>query len=165
MTFQYEIDKDTYVACQILYHKARGDLAKMWKGAAFWSLLGVSMMVVACSAPEMSWVSALLFLNGTVWTYSGLRVCLPNRYFAKHYHGTNLAGKQFTADLNPERLEVTGNHARWGVKWPGVTIKQEDKSAFAFYSDETAVIYMFGKKYLSIEEQQQIRLFAGMSGN
>jgi hypothetical protein len=72
-----------------------------------------------------------------------------------------LAGKKFQAEVNEEGFEVVGDLRSWRVQWAGVSLKGENEHAFVLYSVGT--VFMFGKKYLAAEQQQELRRLAALA--
>jgi hypothetical protein len=69
-------------------------------------------------------------------------------------------GKTFKADLSEEGFEVSGDECNWRVRWRGVRVKGENESVLVLYGANT--VFIFGKKYLSHEQQQEFRKLAGL---
>lgn len=102
----------------------------------------------------------LLAAIGVWWIYAGIASLFLARHFRRAYQGAEVAGKRFTADVNEDGFEVKGEFCTWRVQWAGVRRKGEDTQVFMFYSQGT--VFMFGKKYLSIEQQQELRRLSGI---
>jgi hypothetical protein len=50
---------------------------------------------------------------------------------------------------------VSGNECSWCVLWPEALLKGKDKLIFMFCGKGT--IFIFGKRYLTVEQQQALR--------
>jgi hypothetical protein len=154
MHFEYEITADEYVAAQLLYYKRRGGRKRVER-AAGWILAGLFFIVVAWNERVLNWAPILLAAIGAWWIYAGVANLFPARYFRRAYREVEVAGKRFKADVNEDGFEVTGDLCSWRIRWPGVRLKCENKRVFMLYSAGT--IFMFGKKYLNDEQQQELR--------
>ena len=97
---------------------------------------------------------------GISWVYGGIRMLFPGRYYRRAYRSSDLAGKSYRAGLDENGLRIVGEFCQWSVQWPGVQLKGEDERVFIFYAANTIVI--FGKKFLSTEQQQEIRKLGGL---
>jgi YcxB-like protein len=167
LQFQYEIPVDEYVAAQLLYHKLRGaqpaDRRAMW-----WILLGAALLVAAFTARPSAWTSTdlsavpliLCAAFGISWIYGGVRILFPSRYFRRAYRSSDLADKSYNAEMNENGFHVAGEFCEWSVKWPAVQVKGESKRVFILYAANT--IFIFGKKFLSSEQQEELRRLSGL---
>jgi hypothetical protein len=166
--FEYEIPRDEYVAAQLLYFKLhRSGHGRAW--AATWILLGVVFVVMAVNARPPAWASydssvglPLLLLAGVglYWIFAGRRMLFPAGYFRRAYGSFPFAGKSFTAFVDETGFQIEGEYHKWCVEWPGVSLKGEDKQVFIFVSGGT--IFIFGKKFLSDEQQEGLRKLSGL---
>ena len=164
MHFEYEITPDEYIAGQFLYSKLSG-ARKYVQVVVFCLLTGLSLVAAALIVDARiervdRWVSILLAALGAWWIYAGIANLSPSRYFRRAYRRTQLPGQKFKADVNDDSFEVTGELCSWRVRWPGVQLKGESEHIFMLYSEGT--IFMFGKKYLSNEQQQELRRLSGL---
>jgi len=66
----------------------------------------------------------------------------------------------FAADVDENGFEIKGEFCDWRVKWLGVTLRGEDRRVFIFVSGGT--IFIFGKKFLSGEQQEDLRRLSGL---
>jgi hypothetical protein len=160
MNFEYEITVDEYVSSQILCHKLSGGRKRTRSAAVGWILGGVCLILVAWNQGVLNWPTVLLAAVGAWLIYAGVASFFPTCYFRRGYHKTELAGQMFKADVNENGFEVTGDLRRWYVQWPAVRLKGENARVFIFYTPST--IFMFGKKYLSDEQQKELRKLCGL---
>ena len=159
MHFEYEITADEYVASQLLYYKLSGG-RKHSERAVQWILAGIIFVAVAWDERSLKWAPILVALIGIWWIYSAVASLFPARYFRRVYSKSDLAGKRFKADVNEDGFEVTGDVCSWRVRWPGVGVKGENERVFMLYSHGT--MFMFGKKFLSSEQQDELRRLSDM---
>lgn len=165
--FQYEIPADEFVSAQLLYFKLhRGGRDRGW--AALWILLGVVLVVAAVNARPPAGASydssvglplVLLGCVGLYLIFAGRRMLFPAGYFRRAYRSFPFAGKSFTAFVDQTGFQVEGEYHKWRVEWPGVTLRSENKQVFIFVSGGT--IFIFGKKFLSGEQQEDLRKLSG----
>ncbi len=93
--------------------------------------------------------------------YFGIYNLFPTHYCRRYYAKSGLAGTSYRAELDENGFSVSGDGCSWRVLWPDVRLKGEDSRVFMFTAKGT--VFMFGKKYLSAEQQKAIRQFATMS--
>jgi hypothetical protein len=159
MHFEYEITADEFVGSQILYYK----LSRGRKGvvdAAGWIVAGLAVIFIAWNERFLDSAQIILGAIGGWWIYSGVASFFPARFFRRAYSKSGFAGKRFTTEANEDGFEVTGALHSWRVRWPGVRFKAEDEKVFMLYSQGT--IFMFGKKFLSSEQQEELRRLSGL---
>jgi hypothetical protein len=161
MQFEYEISDDDYVASQTLYLKLSNGGNNRVRRASPWILAGIFFLVVTWNERVLGWPSILLTGIGVWWIYAGTLSLFPGRHLRREYQGLQLAGKKFQAEVNEEGFEVVGDLRSWRVQWAGVTLKGENEHAFVLYSVGT--VFMFGKKYLAAEQQQELRRLAALA--
>lgn len=167
LQFQYEIPAEEFVASQHLYHKLCGSVPAYQRGA-FWIVLGAALVLVVVNVNPSSLptrdISAvpliIVFALGVSWIYGGIRILLPSRYFRRGYGPSKLAGKSYRAEVNEDGFRVAGDFCEWNVEWPGVQLKGEDERVFILYAANT--IFIFGKKFLSREQQEELRRLSGL---
>jgi hypothetical protein len=160
MHFEYEITADEYVASQILVNQLGGARTRI-QSVAIWILAGIFLIFVAWNEGAIKWATILLAAIGAWWIYAGVASLFPARHFRRAYRGAEVAGKRFIADVDEDGFEVKGESCCWRVQWAGVLRKGEDAQVFMLYSQGT--VFMFGKKYLSIEQQQELRRLSGLA--
>lgn len=156
LKFTYEITEDDYVACQLLHYEAKYGKKRNTQNALAWILLGIFLIVVAYNAQEVSWPTVLLAMSGAYWTFSGVNAMFLVRHFRRFYPGTKLQGKKFNAVIDEQGIEISSNVTYTKSKWSDVTVRSEGKDAFMLYSQESATLWMFGKKYLNDEQQREM---------
>ncbi len=159
MHFEYEITVDEYVASQLLYQNLSDGHKGIRRGIS-WIVVGLLFIVVVWNERVLDWGPFLLGAVGAWWVYAGVVSLFPARYFRNQYPKAGLAGKTFKSELNEEGFEVTGDECSWRVRWPGVRLKGENESVLVLYGANT--VFIFGKKYLSHEQQQEFRKLAGL---
>jgi hypothetical protein len=160
MHFEYEIAADEFVASQLLYHKLSGGRKRVER-AVYWILAGIIFVVVAWNEWSSTWAPILVALTGAFCIYLGFVSFFPATYFRRAYPRSEVVGKRFKADMNEDGFEVTGDSCSWRIRWPVVRFKGENEQVFMLYSHGT--IFMFGKKYLSSEQQQHLRKLSGLT--
>jgi len=159
MHFEYEIGADEYVAAQHLYLKLSRDQRRpQW--TAFCLLGGLLLILVARTRVTFGWGEIVLMLMGIWLLYIGFLNLFPGRYYRRAYRSANLAGKKFVVDVTDEGFEVVGEYCTWRVQWPGVQLRGESERVFMICSAGT--IFMFGKKYLTDPQQQELRKLSGV---
>jgi hypothetical protein len=158
MQFDYEIPVEEYAAAQML------SLRKHYKGrlikrALMWVLLGLLFFLVAvCRAEEFG--PLLLLLTGGWFIWCGIISLFPTRYYRRVYATTDLRGKNYHAELDDNGFSVSGDSCSWRVPWTEVHLKGENKKVFIFNAKGS--IFIFGKKYLTDEQQKEVRRFVAM---
>jgi hypothetical protein len=159
MRFEYEIPADEFVACQLLYYKLSGGRKRV-VNAVGWIVAGLALMFIAWSERFVDSAPIILAAIGASWIYAGVASFFPARHFRRAYTKGDYAGKRFTADADADGFEVTGDLYSWRVRWPGVQLKAENEQVFMLYSRGT--IFMFGKKFLTSEQQDELRKLSGL---
>lgn len=155
MQFNYEIPADEFVAAQIAFHTAK-EKHRFIKRAFGYMLLGVVFGLIALFRyPDLG--PLLLLLVAVYFTCVGITNLFPQRYFRKAYPQSGLAGQSYQADLDDNGFTVNGDSCSWRVAWSEVHLKGENKRVFIFCAKGT--IFIFGKKYLTDEQQRDIRRF------
>ena len=97
---------------------------------------------------------------GISWVYGGIRILFPRRYYRRVYRSSELSDKSYKAELDESGFRVAGDFCEWTVKWPGLKLKGEDERVFIFCAANT--IFIFGKKFLTNEQQQELRKLGGL---
>src|SRR5579863_977601 len=159
MYLEYEVTADEYVASQLLYCRLSRD-RKRFQWVAYCILTGVLFLGVGWSGRLPDWVALLLLIVGAWWIYVGVMNLYPARYLRQTYRSQELAGKKFKADLNENGFEVTGELGSWRGQWPSVKVEGENERVFILYSQGS--VFVFGKQYLSDEQQQELRRLSGL---
>jgi hypothetical protein len=160
MQFDYEISSDEYVAAQVLCNKASA-MGRFVKPALLWLLLGLFFILTAAFRWVPDWLSILQLLIGAWFIYAGIASLFPARLYRRYYAKSDVAGKRYHAELDENGFSVSGDACSWRVPWAEVRLKGEDRRVFMFKGKGT--IFSFGKKYLTDEQQKEIRRFAEMS--
>ena len=159
MRFEYEITADEYAAGQLLYQElSRG--RRRFVDAACWILAGLALIAIAWDGRVVDWAPIVLVGMGTICIYSGAVNLFPMRYFRRKYPDAELTGKRFEADVSEDGFEESGDYRSSRVQWRGVRLKGENDRVFMLYSGGS--IFIFGKKYLNEEQQQELRKLAGL---
>jgi len=158
MRFDYEIPVDEYAAAQTLYYTANGK-SRLFKRALGWVLLGLFFSLIAMFR-WADWGPTLLLLTGAWFIYAGIASLFPTRYYRRAYPESGLVGKKYHAELDENGFSVTGDSCSWRVLWTEALLKGENKRVFMFTGKGT--IFIFGKKYLTHDQQADIRRFAAM---
>jgi hypothetical protein len=162
MQFNYEIPLEEYAAAQVLYYRAYAK-GKPVKRALAWVLLGLFFVFIAVFRRSVDWPPILLFLTGAWFIYGGIVSLFPTRHYRSKNPRSGLAGKNYHVELDENGFSVSGDSCGWRVLWTEVQLKSEDKRVFMFSAKGT--IFIFGKKYLTDEQQESIRGFALMPTN
>lgn len=160
MQFDYEIPVEEYAAAQVLYYKAcvKGRLVKRALG---WVLLGLFFILIAVLRWVPDWVPTLIVLTGAWFIYGGLAMLFPTRHYRRYYPESGLAGKTYHAEMDENGFSVNGDGCSWRVPWSEARFRREDKRVFMFSGKGT--VFIFGKKYLTAEQQKEMRQLAAMS--
>ena len=158
MQFEYEITADDYVAAQMLCHKLTYPRKRIPPGVV-WILSGFFLLVVAWSEKVPVFSHALLLFIGIWWIYGGVMTFFPGRYYRRFYVATGLAGEKFMADVTDEGLSIKGNAESWQLKWAAVRSKGENERIFVLCA---GTMFMFGKQYLSPDQQEELRGLSGL---
>jgi hypothetical protein len=159
MHFEYEIRPDEFVASQLLYLKLSSG-RKHRERTVQWILVGIIFIAIAWNEWSLKWTPILVALIGAWWIYSAVASLFPARHFRRAYSKSDLAGKGFRADVGEDGFEVTGDVCSWRVRWSGVCVKGENEQVFMLYSHGT--MFMFGKKFLSSEQKEELRRLSGL---
>jgi hypothetical protein len=159
MQFDYEIPVEEYVSAQVLYYRAYAK-GRIVRRALVWVLLGLFSVLIAVFQWVVAWERIVLLLAGAWWVYGGIASLYPTRYYRRSYPESGLVGKKYHADLDNHGFSVRGDSCSWQVPWTEVQHKGEDDRVFMFSGKAT--IFMFGKEYLTDEQQREIRQFAAL---
>ena len=156
MQFDYEVPIEEYAAGQVLYYKAR------FKGlfvqrALLWIFLGLFFVLLVGFRQGTDLLRILFLIIAAYFVYIGVTHLFPTRYCRRYYPKSGLAGKVYHAEVDETGFSVIGDGCSWRVPWPEVRLKGEDPRVFMFTAKGT--IFMFGKRYLTDEQQKAIRHF------
>ncbi|HWZ55790.1 MAG TPA: YcxB family protein [Verrucomicrobiae bacterium] len=147
------------MAGQLLYHRlTTGN--KHIKTGLIWTASGIFLALVAVREKLVDLSPILLAGIGVWWVWAGIACFFPARYLRRAYAKQRLAGELYRADVNEDGFEVVGKFRSWRVQWPGVLLKGENQDMFVFFASNT--IFIFGKKYLNLEQQAELRKFAAL---
>lgn len=160
MQFDYEVPIEEYAAGQVLYAKARSK-GVFVQQVLLWTSLAVFFVLLVASRFGADWLRILFLLIAAYFFFFGIRFLFPTRYFRRHYPKSGLAGKNYHAELDEDGFSVIGDACHWRIRWPEVRLKGEDNLVFMFTGKGT--IFIFGKKYLTDEQQRTIRQFSSTS--
>ena len=155
MQFNYEITADEYAAAQQLSHTAH-DKRRLVKRALGYTLLGVFVCLIAAFR-YLELGPLLLLMVGAWFICVGIVNLFPHRNFRRSYPQSGLDGKTYQAEFDEDGFTVSGDSCSWRVAWNEVSSKGENKRVFMFYAK--ASIFIFGKRYLTDEQQKDIRRF------
>ncbi len=158
MQFEYEIPVEEYAAAQMLYYKAlsKGQLVKR---VFTYMVLGLFYVLIAIARWKPDWPPVLLLFTGVLFIYGGIATLFPAaRHYSRYYAQSDLAGKKYCAEMNESGFSVSGDGCSWRVLWTEALHKGEDNRVFIFCAKGT--IFIFGKKYLTDEQQRTLRRFA-----
>jgi hypothetical protein len=98
--------------------------------------------------------------TGVWFVYCGIANLFPTRHYRRYYPQSGLAGKKYHAELDENGFSVSGDACSWRVLWTEALLKGEDKHVFIFSGKGS--IFIFGKKYLTDEQQKATRQFAAV---
>ena len=160
MKFTYEIPIDEYVASQTLYYRLTTGRRRIER-ATFSITAGIFFIFIAWRQEVFNWAPVLLVTTGSWWIYRALLILFPEHYFRRHYKSAAVAGETFHADVDAEGFEVVGDLCSWRVRWAAVTVKGENERMIILVA--RGIIFMFGKKYLTDEQQRELRRFAALA--
>ena len=160
MNFEYEITADDYAASQTLNYKLTTGSKRLVR-ATLWMVAGIFLILIACNQPAFTWTPILLVITSGWWIYGAIQMLFPADHFRRGYQRTKLSGKKFQAHVDEEGFEIVGDLCSWRVRWPAVTVKGEDKSVFTLQVE--GILFIFGKKYLTNEQQYELRRLAAIS--
>ena len=156
MQFDYEVPIEEYAAGQVLYYKARSK-GGFVQQALLWTSLGIFFVLLVGFRFGANWLRILFLVIAACFLFTGIRYLFPIHYFRRHYPTSGLAGKRYQADLDEGGFSVTGDACNWRIPWSEARIKGEDNLVFMFTGKGT--VFIFGKKYLTEEQQKAIRKF------
>ena len=157
--FEYEITPDEFAATQALFQKA----SRTGDSWITWLIAGVLFTWVAWNERVAHSKPALLLaVVGAYSLYTVITLLFPSMRFRSAYALIRLAGMRFKAEADENSFRVAGDSYSWDVRWSGVLFKGENESVFMLCSQGT--IFAFGKKYLSEQQQNELRRLSGISG-
>src|SRR6266702_7026329 len=154
MQFEYEIPVEEYAAAQVLYYQAWSK-GKIVKRAFAYIVLGLFYLLIAIARWAPDWPAVLVLFTGVLFIYTGIATLFPARHYRRYYPQSDLAGKKYRAEIDESGFSVNGDGCSWRVLWTEALHKGEDTSVFIFCAKGT--IFIFGKKFLTDEQQQTLR--------
>jgi hypothetical protein len=157
MQFEYEIPVEEFAAAQVLYYKAWSK-GKVVKRAFAYVVLGLFYVLIAIARWVPDWPPVLVLFTGVLFIYAGIATLFPARHYRRYYSQSDLAGKKYRAEIEESGFSVNGDGCSWRVLWTEALHKGEDNRVFTFCAKGT--IFIFGKKYLTDEQQQTLHQFA-----
>jgi len=161
MEFEYEITADDYAAANVLYHR----LISARQRGSEWFLAGAILLIIALVERERGLSPVLLGAIGIWWMGAGLGRVFPRLlrgYYRRYYRRLGLAGQKYNAKLNEDGFQVAGNYCTWHNRWANASPKGEDDRVFMFFCHGT--LFIFAKRHLADEDQQNLRTLSGLSG-
>ena len=161
MRFDYEVPIEEYAAGQVLYIKKARSKGVFVQQALLWISLGVFFVLLVGFRFGAGWLRILFLVIAACFFFIGTRCLFPIHYFRRHYPKSGLVGKKYQAELDEGGFSVIGDACNWRVPWPEVLAKGEDDLVFMFTGKGT--VFIFGKKYLTEEQQETIRRFCNAS--
>ena len=159
MEFEYEIQPDDYAAASVIYAK----LLKKSRKFSPWLYGGAILVIVFLLERDRGLSPVLLGAIGVWWMWAGFAQTFPGAfrsYYRRHYQKLRLGNRKYKASVEEPGFVVDGDDTTWRVRWQDVSPKGEDNEVFMFYARGT--LFIFAKRYLSNEAQQQLRLMAGL---
>jgi YcxB-like protein len=164
MQFEYEIPLEEYVSAQTLYNKM-GVKAQPLKRGIGWIIIGLFFAINGLLPSGVGWDSFLLLITGLYFVYCGVVMLFPRNHYRRYYRScyaeSGLAGNLYHAEVDKKGFQVQGNGCSWQLLWSELQSKAEDESVFMLNGKGT--VFIFGKRYLSDEQQEELRKFASMS--
>jgi hypothetical protein len=162
MEFEYEVSADDYAEAVILYHTlSRG----RWGAAGGLFIVGGFLLTVGLIEREKGLSPLLLVALGAFSIWLGIVSAFPRlssrKKYRKYFREMGIKGKTYLANVNAERLNIAGDDATWSRPWAEVSSKGEDRQLFMFSSRGT--LFIFAKRYLTDEQQQELRSLTGLS--
>lgn len=159
MQFEYQIDLEEYVAGQLVL---RGSRRPTWRYeyAIAYCFVGTVIAIAAWNERALWLICFVLAGVGARWFYAAFGTLLPAIHYRQRYKKSEVIGKRYAADVNEKGFDVNGQDWGWRVQWSGVRDKGEDERVFMFHAANT--LFIIGKKYLSEDQQKELRKLAGL---
>ena len=157
MQFEYEIPAEEYAAAQVLFYRG-SNKGQVTKRAIAYIVLGLFYVLIGVLRWAPDWPPILVLLTGVLFIYSGLATLFPASHYRRYYSQSDLDGKKYHAEIDERGFSVSGDGCNWRVLWSEVLLKGEDNRVFMVCAKGT--LFIFGKKYLTNEQQQAVRQFA-----
>ena len=160
--FEYEISRSDYAASQSAYYKLNVGRRRVYY-AVLWIAVGSFFTLIASTQQVFNWAEILLGATGLYLIYCGILGFFPRLHFRRYYASSGMVGMKFHATIDNEGFEVTSDSCTWRVPWSGVSFKDENKGMFTLYAAGT--LFIFAKRYLSDDQQRELRLLARLPQN
>lgn len=164
MQFDYEIPEQEFIAAQMLYNTAQIKGRPAIRGIG-WGLVGLFFVLIGVLRWGKEWGAILLLITGLWLAYCGIAIMFPQaqyrKYYRNYYRESALAGKKYHAELDRHGFQVQGDGCSWQVAWEEVKRKAEDETVFMLNAKST--VFIFGKKFLSDVQQEELRQLAMMA--
>ena len=160
MRFEYEISLEDYVSASALYYKLQHGRRYLDRGTIVCLLMGILLIAVAWHDWALDWERILLGAGGVLWIYWGMVRIFPQRYWRRYFASDPSGDCKYQANVDANGFEITSDLRDWRVRWPAVQLKGENKNLFLFYSAGT--MFIFAKRYLTDEQQQELRDFSAL---
>jgi len=163
MEFEYEISAEDYADALILYYRLNRRRLSTSTGSLF--IFGGFLLTVGLIEREKGLSPLLLVALGAFTIWLGIVSAFPRlssrKKFRRHFRELGIEGKKSHANVNEEGLNITGDDETWSRPWADISSRGEDKQLFMFYSRGT--LFIFAKRYLTSEQQQELRSLTGLS--
>jgi hypothetical protein len=166
MKFEYEIGFEEYVAARHLSHRLSRRRRRLFRPAMSF-LTALAFFLFAYTVRAKAAMAVLYAVIGAVWLAAGFAYLIPvlsgrsPLTSERSYRFSGVAGHRYRADVNEEGFRVEGALRSWEVRWPAVRLKGEDDRIFLLRSGHT--LFVFGKKYLDSDQQQELRRLCGLA--
>jgi len=160
MEFEYEISADDYADASVLHLR----LSPKRYSNIGWFVAGAALLAVAINERDRGASPILLGAIGTWWIWGGLGAIFPimfRPYYRRYYKRLKLTGQKYRASIDEGGFQVAGENRTWNHRWAEVSPKGEDGQVFMLFANGT--LFIFAKRYLADEQQETLRILAGLS--
>jgi hypothetical protein len=127
-------------------------------------IFGGLLLIVGFVERERGMSPLLLVAFGALMIWLGVVSFFPRlssrRNYRRHYRELGIEGKEYQADVTEEGLNIAGDETTWRREWADISSKGEDRQLFMLYSRGT--LFIFAKRYLTDEQQRELRSLAGL---
>lgn len=163
MVFEYEITPEDYAAAAVLHAKLIRNPRKL----SPWLSGGVIVLLVALLERDRGLSPILLGAIGVWWICWDIARIFPGvflrSYYRRYAKKLGMGNGKYRANLGEQWLQADGDEGTWRVRWQDVSPKGEDPNVFMLHARGT--MFIFAKRYLSDEQQRQLRLLAGLQAS